>query len=894
MASNLGARSVGAVLLALLSIVLASPLFDAIPTTKNGQLSDLKPRAGDFYLRIMPLGASITYGDPHPPDTGGRGYRKYLRDQIRFRGWLVNMVGSRKFGEDFTDNDVEGWPGATIDGVYDKANSAVPKYKPNVILLNAGTNDATGNMVSGAGDRLEKLVRLCLEKSPGVTILLSTLLPNGRAPENVVNINKQYRALAAKLRLEGKKVQIAEMHDGFITPEDIFDGTHPTGKGFSKMGSVWWAALELADAKNWLSPPSQDVNFHDGDTTSSDNTCDKEFGSGNSDPRSGEQILYAVDPLIANDGTYRHSSQPMGRNPGLNFAGPGRETKVSFATLLNRERVDRGAERDDMVYVIRTDAGTALYMLLRNYGDGVFEDTIPFGPNMDCDWDGGEWVDMNNDGFDDFVCISPQGDLDVAINTGSGNAFFRNVGRVKNSETSDRAHVRLADIDGDGRFDYCVTDDGGNIRCWRNGGIGDTPAYWQDLGVVFTGKGMGDIGGTRFVVDINGDGRSDWLWVDNTGKVTTYINQRGYDKSLVPLWLEAGVTHQGMGSTVGREKIHFGRLYGSGRRDYAHRVAADLGSDVWQYGMEVYKNTGVGGKHQKGDGARWGPMSGKGNDDYIWISPDGKIVPFVNKNTPPDTTQYKNGWAGKGVVLATGMDRKALHIGDWDGDGKADIIGVDKKTGALTVWFTSYTGPGGTFSFRKETLGGTWCTQGWGVGLFDIGARFADVSGNGCVDYLCMEPDGRTTGWINNCPNNGNNFNLENVGQIKKSEGLDRANHKWVDVNGDGKADFLWSDKFNGDAKYWSNTGRVPESDRPNQSGSIFHFDPKGTSYLGSSRGTNMHYPNLGGLGRADQVSIQPATGYGWVWYNTCPAGGGGDDGGIAPRDPVLPRYDPS
>ena len=104
MASNLGVRSVGAVLLALLSIVLASPLFDAIPTTKNGQLSDLKPRAGDFYLRIMPLGASITYGDPHPPDTGGRGYRKYLRDQIRFRGWFVNMVGSRRYGENFADN----------------------------------------------------------------------------------------------------------------------------------------------------------------------------------------------------------------------------------------------------------------------------------------------------------------------------------------------------------------------------------------------------------------------------------------------------------------------------------------------------------------------------------------------------------------------------------------------------------------------------------------------------------------------------------------------------------------------------------------------------------------------------------------------------------------------
>jgi hypothetical protein len=291
-------------------------------------------------------------------------------------------------------------------------------------------------------------------------------------------------------------------------------------------------------------------------------------------------------------------------------------------------------------------------------------------------------------------------------------------------------------------------------------------------------------------------------------------------------------------------------------------------------------------------------MSGKGNDDYVWISPDGKIVPFVNRNNPPDTTQYKNGWLGKGVVLETGMDRKALHIGDWDGDGKADIIGVDKKSGALTVWFTSF--DGSVFSFRKQTLGGTWCTQGWGVGLFDIGARFADVTGNGCVDYLCMEPNGRTTGWINNCPKNGNNFNLEDVGQIKFSVDQDRANHKWADSNGDGRADFMLIDKFNGDAKVWTNAGRVPESERANNGGSIVHFVAKADKqYLGSSRGNNMDYPNLGGLGRADQVSVAPATGYGWIWYNTCPggsggSGGGGDDGGIAPRDPSLPRYLPS
>lgn len=59
----------------------------------------LKERGADFYLRIMPLGASITKGDPAPPDSHGNGYRKPLRDQLRFEGWKVNMVGSQLSGD---------------------------------------------------------------------------------------------------------------------------------------------------------------------------------------------------------------------------------------------------------------------------------------------------------------------------------------------------------------------------------------------------------------------------------------------------------------------------------------------------------------------------------------------------------------------------------------------------------------------------------------------------------------------------------------------------------------------------------------------------------------------------------------------------------------------------
>lgn len=122
-------------------------------------------------------------------------------------------------------------------------------------------------------------------------------------------------------------------------------------------------------------------------------------------------------------------------------------------------------------------------------------------------------------------------------------------------------------------------------------------------------------------------------------------------------------------------------------------------------------------------------MDGNGNDDYVWISPDGKVSIFRNLHQPPDTSKFTKGggWDAAQVNLETGYDRRALHIGDWDGDGKADIIAVEKGSGAVTVWKTSYAG--NKFSFTKQSIeNSNKCGQGWGVGLFDIGVIFADLT----------------------------------------------------------------------------------------------------------------------------------------------------------------------
>lgn len=46
-------------------------------------------------LRVLPLGASITWG---VNSATGNGYRKPLHDKLESNGWEVDMVGSQKHG----------------------------------------------------------------------------------------------------------------------------------------------------------------------------------------------------------------------------------------------------------------------------------------------------------------------------------------------------------------------------------------------------------------------------------------------------------------------------------------------------------------------------------------------------------------------------------------------------------------------------------------------------------------------------------------------------------------------------------------------------------------------------------------------------------------------------
>lgn len=113
---------------------------------------------------------------------------------------------------------MEGWEGYRVDQVDVRARNVVPLYKPNLVLVNAGTNDATqGYYVESTGERMRAMINYIFDTLPNTCVVFSTLLPNTLSPTNVALINSQYRALAQEFIANGKRLVLVEFDNGWLT-----------------------------------------------------------------------------------------------------------------------------------------------------------------------------------------------------------------------------------------------------------------------------------------------------------------------------------------------------------------------------------------------------------------------------------------------------------------------------------------------------------------------------------------------------------------------------------------------------------------------------------------------------------------------------------------------------
>lgn len=181
---------------------------------------------------------------------------------LRNDGYQVNMVGSRQHGRDMTDKvssvpfiklwqastrfhlngltyttqDHEATSGALIHEARNYLRRSLP-YKPNIVIINVGTNNANNNRDVPQAEELMGGIFDAIWNESGMRdtcIILSTLLPTS-AREGTINrisINQGYRNLVRTRFGEGKCTYIADMEP----PGE--------GSGFLGLNQPVWAPNE--------------------------------------------------------------------------------------------------------------------------------------------------------------------------------------------------------------------------------------------------------------------------------------------------------------------------------------------------------------------------------------------------------------------------------------------------------------------------------------------------------------------------------------------------------------------------------------------------------------------------------------------------------------------------
>lgn len=201
--------------------------------------------------------------------------------------------------------------------------SASAWMKPNLVLLNVGTNDCVQNIDTGnAGTRIKQLIDDIFTSVPGVTVILSTILPGRDFNACATSISNQYRELAMNYYLADpeKRLHLADMNS-FIKLSDLSDdGIHPLDPGYKKMAAVWWDAISRAESS--IQAPANDNGVVDTGFSAVHN-CTKVAGNARGPIKSQQGSGH-------DDGLYIHHSTSKGNIPsGKVLFGP--DDKINAA-----------------------------------------------------------------------------------------------------------------------------------------------------------------------------------------------------------------------------------------------------------------------------------------------------------------------------------------------------------------------------------------------------------------------------------------------------------------------------------------------------------------------------------------------------------------------------------
>lgn len=784
----------------------------------------------------------------------------------------------------------------------------------------AGTNDMNsngaateGNDPSQAAQRLGNLIDKMIDACPDASILVAQIVPTIQTASES-SAGQQDRTQVYDSLIPGVVASRAEAGSQILTvdfadfPRSALNngGVHLTDDGYSLMGD-WWYDFIHQIPKDWINPPvgedptrppcddnSVDLNANGGPDP---NIPAPAFPPSIVQPDSPAGVRAAAD-AAGEGGPASCNANPvwsatgqialgLGRNQGWHYTqGPWEQAgKLADGIHLGSYPVHLAdINNDGKADYLWVDPSTGRLVAWLNNLPGAWS---PAGSDGGVIADGagaGDTVffaDMNGDGFADYLVVDGDtGAVTCYWNFGADNAAVHGWRFVPGGiiatgvPHANLGTLRFPDMNGDGRADYVTIGVGGSLGLWLNTGEqGAQSVLFQAQGGIASGASP-DISNVVFA-DLDGDGRDDYLVWDSDGGLSGFLNQPT-EKAGLPFFIDQGGA-KAIADGIGQSPslLRLADLDADGKDDYVY-IDTENGA-LW-----VWWNRGSAGTAMAADGLRFADIDGDGLDDYIWLDPASGATSAYLNGGPSDSDSLGWSWVplNGGNPIATGAaPADQVQFGDIDGDGRDDYLVLDPISGALSVWLNGDASPDAVEGWQWNPIGEI--ASGLGPGA-NKNIRFADVStpmhawrivtstraltpsqidGDGKDEYIYVHAGGRTTIYRNQ-------FNISTPDADwapmadADAEGIGRAPEEisFHDVDGDGKADYIWTSAIDGSASVWLNN--YPDTPTWLARGEI-------RPGVGES-GQWTHWAMLQDTGRASYVATNPSTGAIAAWLNGC------------------------
>lgn len=212
-----------------------------------------EPPPPEDLLTILCVGDSITDG---PPGYEGGWRTPFLRG-LRKHGIQVRMLGSLQSGPEDIDRHHEGYGGYTTVQLRGLVGFWRRTFRPNIVLLLAGTNDLLAGPAANpptqraaAVENLTTLIDDLLAHPGDPLVIVAGIPPSNRTVAystievDVARFKVESRAGVLLRQAQGRRILWV---DPCLTLDDILpDGVHPNELGYIKIGGAFLAAVVLA------------------------------------------------------------------------------------------------------------------------------------------------------------------------------------------------------------------------------------------------------------------------------------------------------------------------------------------------------------------------------------------------------------------------------------------------------------------------------------------------------------------------------------------------------------------------------------------------------------------------------------------------------------------------